>query len=115
MLHCVCCSYLYLCRTELLEIGDRILAVNGTSTDDITHDAVARLLQSAGTTVYLEIEYDLPDNGMLFTKFKCNAPIHANTLPIPLKKSFAKYDCIRIWEEGIQICRYCVVEGSKSK
>ncbi|XP_065178920.1 glutamate receptor-interacting protein 1-like isoform X1 [Sycon ciliatum] len=47
--------------TELLEIGDRILAVNGTSTDDLHHDAVVRLLQSAGTAAYLEIEYDLPE------------------------------------------------------
>ena len=56
-------KFCFVCSTELLEVGDRILAVNGTSTEDITHDAVVRLLQTAGTTAYLEIEYDLPEGG----------------------------------------------------
>lgn len=61
-------TYLILCfvyRSESLQVGDRILAVNGKNTDALTHDDVIQLVKNAEEIVNLEIEYDAPLDGML--------------------------------------------------
>lgn len=50
-------------KTEALQEGDRILAINGTPTDHLTHQEAASLLQNAGAVINLEIAFDGPGNG----------------------------------------------------
>ncbi|XP_065830326.1 glutamate receptor-interacting protein 1-like isoform X2 [Oscarella lobularis] len=50
-------------QSESLQVGDRILAVNGKSTDALTHDDVIQLVKNAEEIVNLEIEYDAPLDG----------------------------------------------------
>ena len=60
--------YMILCfvyRSESLQVGHRILAVNGKSTDALTHDDVIQLVKNAEEMINLEIEYDAPLDGML--------------------------------------------------
>jgi len=50
-------------RTEALQEGDQILAINGTPTDHLTHQEAASLLQTAGSVINLEIAFDGPSDG----------------------------------------------------
>lgn len=46
-----------------MQIGDRVLSINGTVTARLTHNEVVSLLEHAGNTVNLEIAFDaLPDS-----------------------------------------------------
>ncbi|XP_065178710.1 glutamate receptor-interacting protein 2-like isoform X2 [Sycon ciliatum] len=50
-------------RSEALEVGDQILAVNGTGTKHLRHQDIVGLLLHAGALVSLEIEYETsPDD-----------------------------------------------------
>jgi S1-C subfamily serine protease len=53
-------------KSESLEVGDRILAINGTTTDNLTHAEAVALLRDAGDTVTLEVEYETTADGMLY-------------------------------------------------
>ena len=46
-----------------LQRGDLVLAINGVSTDPLTHQEVTSLLQNAGNYINLEIAYDTPPGG----------------------------------------------------
>ncbi|KAL4225936.1 Glutamate receptor-interacting protein 1 [Mactra antiquata] len=48
-------------RSDLLQVGDYILSVNGIKTSNMKHDEIINLLKNANDTVRLEIEYELPD------------------------------------------------------
>ncbi|GFN84600.1 hypothetical protein PoB_001110600 [Plakobranchus ocellatus] len=48
-------------RCDSLVIGDHILSVNGIRTGSLRHDEIINLLKNAGSTVTLEVEYDMPD------------------------------------------------------
>lgn len=50
-------------RSDLLQVGDYILSVNGIKTNNMKHDEIINLLKNANDTVRLEIEYELPDLG----------------------------------------------------
>ena len=50
-------------QSESLQVGHRILAVNGKSTDALTHDDVIQLVKNAEEMINLEIEYDAPLDG----------------------------------------------------
>ncbi|XP_022107281.1 glutamate receptor-interacting protein 1-like isoform X2 [Acanthaster planci] len=58
-------------RSDLLQIGDLITAVNGIKTAKLRHEDVINLLKNAGDHVSLEIEYEIPpavqDNGITVT------------------------------------------------
>ena len=45
-------------RSGALQVGDRILSINGTATDHLTQAEVFALLQNAGNVVNLEIGFD---------------------------------------------------------
>lgn len=51
-------------RSESLEVGDRILAINGKSTDNLTHSEVISLLKNAEDVITLEIEYETAGESM---------------------------------------------------
>ena len=57
------------CRSEALEVGDLILAVNGTGTRHLRHQEVVNLLHHAGGVVSLEIEYELAPDGKESAEF----------------------------------------------
>lgn len=46
-----------------MEVGDRILAINGKSTDNLTHADVISLLKNAEDVVTLEVEYETSAEG----------------------------------------------------
>ncbi|KAL5516650.1 hypothetical protein EMCRGX_G002037 [Ephydatia muelleri] len=46
-----------------LQRGDLVLAINGVSTDPLTHQEITSLLQNAGNYINLEIAYDMPPGG----------------------------------------------------
>ena len=48
-------------RSDALEVGDYILAVNGIRTSMLKHDEIINLLKNTGDKVALEVEYKLPD------------------------------------------------------
>lgn len=55
-------SFFFLYRSGALQIGDRILSINGTVTDRLTHSEAVALLENAGNVVNLEIAFDaLPE------------------------------------------------------
>ena len=45
-----------------MEVGDYILAVNGIRTAMLKHDEIVNLLKNAGTSVLLELGYELPEH-----------------------------------------------------
>ena len=45
-------------RSLALQNGDKILSINGTSTEHLMHSEIAALLENAGNVVNLEIAYD---------------------------------------------------------
>lgn len=47
-------------RSDVLEIGDIILAVNGIKTAGLKHEQVIDLIKQVGDQLTLDIEYDLP-------------------------------------------------------
>lgn len=70
------------CRCGLLQVGDRVLSINGIATEDGTMEEANQLLRDAALTnkVVLEIEFDvagmLPKELLLLTT--------SRTLPVPL-------------------------------
>ena len=50
-------------RSDLVQNGDFITAVNGIKTVTLRHDEVINLLKNAGERVTLEIEYEIPPAG----------------------------------------------------
>lgn len=50
-------------RSDLLQVGDTLLSVNGIKTSAMKHDEIINLLKNADENVRLEIEYTLPDLG----------------------------------------------------
>ncbi|XP_014679570.1 PREDICTED: glutamate receptor-interacting protein 2-like, partial [Priapulus caudatus] len=49
-------------RSDALEVGDRILSVNGIRTLNLKHDEVINLMKNAGQKVTLEVEYEVPQS-----------------------------------------------------
>ena len=45
-------------RSLALQVGDRILSINGTPTEPLMQSEIASLLENAGTVVNLEIAYE---------------------------------------------------------
>ena len=45
-------------RSGALQVGDRVLSINGTVTDRLTHSEVAALLDNSGNIVNLEIAFE---------------------------------------------------------
>lgn len=65
------------CRCGLLQVGDRVLSINGIATEDGTMEEANQLLRDAALTnkVVLEIEFDVAGKLLLTT---------CQTLPVPL-------------------------------
>ena len=53
--------FLFHFRSDSLEVGDYIVAVNGIRTANLRHEEIVNLLKNAGERVILELEYELPD------------------------------------------------------
>lgn len=70
------------CRCGLLQVGDRVLSINGIATEDGTMEEANQLLRDAALTnkVVLEIEFDVA--GTLPKEFLLLAA--SRTLPGPL-------------------------------
>lgn len=51
-------------RSDLLQVGDILVSVNGIKTSAMRHEEIINLLKNANENVRLEIEYELPDLGM---------------------------------------------------
>lgn len=49
-----------LCRSDQLDVGDYIKAVNGINLAKFRHDEIISLLKNVGERVVLEVEYELP-------------------------------------------------------
>ncbi|XP_034719996.1 glutamate receptor-interacting protein 1-like [Etheostoma cragini] len=49
-----------LCRSDQLNVGDYIRAVNGINLSKFRHDEIISLLKNVGERVVLEVEYELP-------------------------------------------------------
>ena len=45
-------------RSGALQLGDRILSINGTATQTLTHNEVNALLENAGNVINLEIAFE---------------------------------------------------------
>ena len=55
-----------ICRSDVLEIEDVILSIDGTSTAGLRQEQVAGLLRAQpGSVVEIEIEYEMPEPGRL--------------------------------------------------
>ena len=48
------------CRSDQLDVGDYIKAVNGINLAKFRHDEIISLLKNVGERVVLEVEYELP-------------------------------------------------------
>lgn len=53
-----------------MQIGDRILSINGTVTDRLTHSEALALLENAGNVVNLEIAFDALPEGKYWRLIK---------------------------------------------
>ncbi|XP_071484782.1 glutamate receptor-interacting protein 2-like [Diadema antillarum] len=73
-------------RSDLLQTGDFITAVNNVKTATLRHDEVIMLLKNAGDKVALEIEYELPSYTPINT-----ASGYSKTLDIRLAKEEGSY------------------------
>lgn len=51
-------------RSDLLQVGDILVSVNGIKTSAMRHEEIINLMKNATENVRLEIEYELPDLGM---------------------------------------------------
>ena len=49
-----------MCRSDQLNVGDYIRAVNGINLAKFRHDEIISLLKNVGERVVLEVEYELP-------------------------------------------------------
>lgn len=49
-----------ICRSDQLDVGDYIKAVNGINLAKFRHDEIISLLKNVGERVVLEVEYELP-------------------------------------------------------
>lgn len=56
--------YPIICRSDLLQVGDILVSVNGIKTSAMRHEEIINLMKNATENVRLEIEYELPDLGM---------------------------------------------------
>uniref|UniRef100_A0A8R1TS50 PDZ domain-containing protein n=1 Tax=Onchocerca volvulus TaxID=6282 RepID=A0A8R1TS50_ONCVO len=50
--------------SDQLRVGERLKLVNGIAIDNLTHKQVMALLRNSGNYVYLQVEYNLDDNGI---------------------------------------------------
>ncbi|XP_052267303.1 glutamate receptor-interacting protein 1-like isoform X2 [Dreissena polymorpha] len=48
-------------RSDLLQVGDILVSVNGIKTSSLRHEEIINLLKHAGDVVRLEIEYEIPE------------------------------------------------------
>ena len=48
-------------RSDMLQVGDILVSVNGIKTSSMKHEEIINLLKNADSNVRLEIEYELPD------------------------------------------------------
>lgn len=59
-------------RSDALQIGDYIQAINGIATDRLTQREVLSLLNSAGTIINLEVSFEVPaDYGRCLCLYMC--------------------------------------------
>lgn len=54
-------------RSDQLNVGDFIKSVNGINLSKLRHDEIISLLKNIGERVVLEVEYELPPFGRLFS------------------------------------------------
>lgn len=52
-------------RSNLMQPGDRIVAINGRSLDGLTIDDARQMIKDSGSQLSMEIEFDVADNIML--------------------------------------------------
>ncbi|XP_059153790.1 glutamate receptor-interacting protein 2-like [Physella acuta] len=50
-------------RCDALRVGDQIISINDIRTANLRHEEITNLLKNAGSTVTLEIDYEIPDSG----------------------------------------------------
>lgn len=67
-------GFVFVCRSDQLNVGDYIKSVNGINLTKLRHDEIISLLKNVGERVVLEVEYELPpaggclsDNATLFS------------------------------------------------
>jgi len=53
-------------RCDQLQVGDRLVAVNGRALGELSHEEVMQLVRSSGSVLQMEVEYDL--NGPYFQR-----------------------------------------------
>ncbi|CAM4756839.1 unnamed protein product [Rotaria magnacalcarata] len=76
-------------KSDVLEIGDVLLAINGIKTAGLKHEQVIDLIKQVGDQLTLDIEYDLP-------KWPIHAinTVHTKTIQIQLEKEGQSYGFI---------------------
>ena len=57
--HC-CSKAININRSDALQVGDYIQAINGIATDRLTQREVHSLFRSAGAVINLEVSYEVP-------------------------------------------------------
>ena len=80
-------------RSDLVQVGDFMTAVNNIKTATLRHDEVINLLKNAGERVTLEIEYEIPplrELNVLCLFFVLSACIYVSTCTLCL---FTVYSC----------------------
>lgn len=60
---CFFCLFVFICRSDQLNVGDYIKSVNGINLTKLRHDEIISLLKNVGERVVLEVEYELPPAG----------------------------------------------------
>lgn len=67
--------HVFLNRSDQLQVGDYITAVNGIRTSKLKHGEIISLLKNVGEKVTLEIEYHLPPTSRDSLCFSTSASI----------------------------------------
>lgn len=92
-LDCVC---VYVCRCGILQIGDRILSINGVPTEDSTLEETNQLLRDSSITAQLTLEIEFDVAGVHSTAQQTYTHTHtfsvlslsfSQTRPAPLSES----------------------------
>lgn len=63
---CYHVHYFTPCRCGVLQPGDRILAINGRYTEEMTSDEASNLLRESGQQCVLDVEFDIAGNSACF-------------------------------------------------
>ncbi|CAF1005411.1 unnamed protein product [Rotaria sp. Silwood1] len=76
-------------KSDMLEIGDILIGINGIKTAGLKHEQVIDLIKQVGDQLTLDIEYDLP-------KWPIHAinTVHTKTIQIQLEKEGQSYGFI---------------------